>query len=90
MDELSNALCSSSYAKDNGILFYQNDVYIRDDAPAFALLEMRRVLGRAFIPVILTPEAFEEMLAKIWQQSSGVSQQLVDDMDADIDLMALT
>ena len=30
------------------------------------------------------------MLAKIWQQSSGVSQQLVDDMDADIDLMALT
>lgn len=64
MDELSNALCSSSYAKDNGILFYQNDVYIRDDAPAFALLEMRRVLGRAFIPVILTPEAFEEMLAK--------------------------
>lgn len=36
------------------------------------------------------PEAFDEMLAKIWQQSSGVSQQLVDDMDADIDLMALT
>jgi hypothetical protein len=65
-------------------------VYVRDDAPAFALLEMRRVLGRSFVPATLTPEAFEELLAKIWQQSSGVSQQLVDDMDADIDLMALT
>ena len=90
MDELSKNLCSSSFAKDNGVLLYHNDVYIREDAPAFALLEMRRVLGRAFTPVTLTPEAFEEMLAKIWQQNSGVSQQLVDDMDANIDLMALT
>ncbi len=48
------------------------------------------MLGRAFVPITLAPEAFDEMLAKIWQQSSGVSQQLVDDMDADIDLMALT
>ncbi|CZW50346.1 type II secretion system ATPase GspE [Enterobacter hormaechei] len=90
MDELSKTLSSSNYAKDNGVLFYNNDVYIRDDTPAHALLEVRRVLGRAFIPVTVTPEAFDEMLAKIWQQSSGVSQQLVDDMDADIDLMALT
>lgn len=90
MDELSKTLCSSSYAKDNGVLLYNNDVYIREDTPALALLEVRRVLGRAFVPVTVTPEAFDEMLAKIWQQSSGVSQQLVDDMDADIDLMALT
>ncbi|MFA1646314.1 MAG: type II secretion system protein GspE, partial [Enterobacteriaceae bacterium] len=90
MNELTQFLCSSSYAKENGVLYYQDEVYIRDDAPAFALLEMRRVLGRAYDPAILTAEAFEELLAKIWQQSSGVSQQLVDDMDADIDLMALT
>ncbi|HCH38096.1 MAG TPA: type II secretion system protein GspE, partial [Enterobacter sp.] len=90
MDELTNALCTSSFAKDNGVLFYQDQVFVRDDAPAFALLEMRRVLARSFTPVVLTPEAFDEMLAKIWQQNSGVSQQLVDDMDADIDLMALT
>lgn len=90
MDELSKTLCSSGYAKDNGVLFYHDAVYIRDDTPALALLEVRRVLGRAFVPVTLTAEAFDEMLARIWQQSSGVSQQLVDDMDADIDLMALT
>ncbi len=42
------------------------------------------------MPQTLSAEAFDEMLAKIWQQNSGVSQQLVDDMDADIDLMALT
>ncbi|SAG64215.1 general secretory pathway protein E [Enterobacter hormaechei] len=90
MDELSKSLCSSNYAKDNGVLLYNNDVYIREDTPALALLEVRRVLGRAFVPITLAPEAFDEMLAKIWQQSSGVSQQLVDDMDADIDLMALT
>ena len=90
MDELTKTLCSSNYAKDNGVLLYNNDVYIREDTPALALLEVRRVLGRAFVPITLAPEAFDEMLAKIWQQSSGVSQQLVDDMDADIDLMALT
>ncbi|WP_196213930.1 GspE/PulE family protein, partial [Enterobacter hormaechei] len=90
MDELTKTLCSSNYAKDNGVLLYNNDVYIREDTPALALLEVRRVLGCAFVPVTLAPEAFDEMLAKIWQQSSGVSQQLVDDMDADIDLMALT
>lgn len=90
MDELTKTLCSSNYAKENGVLLYNNDVYIREDTPALALLEVRRVLGCAFVPVTLAPEAFDEMLAKIWQQSSGVSQQLVDDMDADIDLMALT
>ncbi|MED5784207.1 type II secretion system ATPase GspE [Enterobacter hormaechei] len=90
MDELTKTLCSSNYAKENGVLLYNNDVYIREDTPALALLEVRRVLGRTFVPVTLAPEAFDEMLAKIWQQSSGVSQQLVDDMDADIDLMALT
>ena len=26
MDELSKTLCSSSYAKDNGVLLYNNDV----------------------------------------------------------------
>lgn len=90
MDELTKQLCTSGFAKENGILFWNDTVYIRDDVPAFALLEMRRVLGRAFVPQTLSAEAFDEMLAKIWQQNSGVSQQLVDDMDADIDLMALT
>lgn len=51
MDELSKTLCSSSYAKDNGVLLYNNDVYIREDTPVLALLEVRRVLGRAFVPV---------------------------------------
>ena len=30
MDELSKTLCSSNYAKDNGVLLYNNDVYIRE------------------------------------------------------------
>lgn len=49
MDELSKTLCSSGYAKDNGVLFFHDAVYIRDDTPALALLEVRRVLGRAFV-----------------------------------------
>ena len=87
---MSNALCTSTWAKENGVLFYNDEVYIREDAQAYALLEMRRVLGRSYAPTILTAEAFDELLTNIWQQNSGVSQQLVDDMDADIDLMALT
>lgn len=55
MDELSKSLCSSNYAKYNGVLLYNNDVYIREDTPALALLEVRRVLGRAFVPI--TPGA---------------------------------
>lgn len=51
MDELTKTLCSSNYAKENGVLLYNNDVYIREDTPALALLEVRRVLGRAFVPV---------------------------------------
>jgi general secretion pathway protein E len=90
MTEMSNALCTSTWAKENGVLFYNDEVYIREDAQAYALLEMRRVLGRSYAPTILTAEAFDELLTNIWQQNSGVSQQLVDDMDADIDLMALT
>ena len=86
MTEMSNALCTSTWAKENGVLFYNGEVYIREDAQAYALLEMRRVLGRSYAPTILTAEAFDELLTNIWQQNSGVSQQLVDDMDADIDL----
>ncbi len=50
MDELTKQLCTSGYAKDNGILYWNDAVYIREDVPAFALLEMRRVLGRTFDP----------------------------------------
>ncbi|ADO49183.1 type II secretion system ATPase GspE [[Enterobacter] lignolyticus] len=90
MDQLSQYLCASGYAKTHGVLVWENTVYLRDDAPAFALLEIRRALGQAPAPVVVSPEAFDELLAKAWQNSSGVSQQLVDDMDADIDLLALT
>lgn len=90
MEELSQYLCASSYAKTHGVLLWENTVYLRDDAPAFALLEMRRALGHAFVPVVVTQDAFDELLAKAWQKNSGVSQQLVDDMDANIDLLALT
>ena len=57
MDELSNLLCSSGFAKNHGVLFYHDEVYVRDDAPAFALLEMRRMLGRSYIPVALGAES---------------------------------
>ena len=55
MDELSKTLCSSSYAKDNGVLLYNNDVYIREDTPALALLEVRRVAGAPFGVEFLEP-----------------------------------
>lgn len=45
MDELTKQLCTSGFAKENGILFWNDTVYIRDDVPAFALLEMRPGTG---------------------------------------------
>lgn len=67
MDELSKSLCSSNYAKDNGVLLYNNDVYIREDTPALALLEVRRVLGRAFVPI--TPR--RKRLMRCWPKSGS-------------------
>lgn len=90
MDTTSKAFCSYGYARENGIVMADEQIYIREYTPLSALLEMQRMLQRPFAPVILTPEAFDEILARIWQQSTGMSQQIMDDMDADIDLMALT
>lgn len=67
MDELTKTLCSSNYAKDNGVLLYNNDVYIREDTPALALLEVRRVLGRAFVPI--TPR--RKRLTRCWLKSGS-------------------
>lgn len=90
MDELSQILCTSNFAKEYGVLVSDGKVFLRDDAPVFALLELRRVMGTSYQPETLSAEAFDELLQRLWQKNSGVSQQLVDDMDADIDLMALT
>ena len=90
MDTTSKAFCSYGYARENGIVMADEQIYIREHTPLSALLEMQRMIQRPFAPVILTPEAFDEILARIWQQSTGMSQQIMDDMDADIDLMALT
>ena len=89
MDELTKQLCTSGFAKENGILSGTTRSISVTTSPR---LRYWRCAGywRAFVPQTLSAEAFDEMLAKIWQQNSGVSQQLVDDMDADIDLMALT
>jgi general secretion pathway protein E len=90
VEQLTQYLCSSNYAKEHGVLLNDGKVFVREDAPLFALLELRRVMGTSFLPETLSVEAFDEMLQRLWQKSSGVSQQMVDDMDADIDLMALT
>ena len=76
MDELTKQLCTSGFAKENGILFWNDTVYIRDDVPAFALLEMRRVLGRTFVPQTLSAEAFDGLdfilFLKMKQQNERV------------------
>ncbi|MBK5071529.1 type II secretion system ATPase GspE [Budviciaceae bacterium CWB-B4] len=90
METSSKDFSSYSYAKENGILLDQGEVYLREDTPLQALLEMRRIQEQAFTPITLTVEAFDERLSRVWQQGSGMSQQMVDDMDGDIDLMALT
>ena len=90
MDTTSKSFCSYGYAREHGIVMADEQIYIRENTPLSAVLEMQRMIHRPFAPVTLSVEAFDEMLSRIWQQSSGMSQQIMEDMDADIDLMALT
>lgn len=90
MDTTSKAFSSYGYAREHGIMMADEQIYIRENTPLSAVLEMQRMVRRAFAPITLTPEAFDEILSRVWQQSTGASQQIMDDMDADIDLMALT
>ncbi len=90
MTEMSNALCTSTWAKENGVLFYNDEVYIREDAQGVCPAGDAPRAGALLCPDDPDGGAFDELLTNICQQNSGVSQQLVDDMDADIDLMALT
>lgn len=90
METTSKSFCSYGYAREHGIVMADEQIYIRENTPLSAVLEMQRMIRRPFAPVTLSAEAFDEMLSRIWQQSSGMSQQIMEDMDADIDLMALT
>ncbi|WP_024556273.1 type II secretion system ATPase GspE [Franconibacter pulveris 1160] len=90
METTSKSFCSYGYAREHGIVMADEQIYIRENTPLSAVLEMQRMIHRPFAPVTLSAEAFDEMLSRIWQQSSGMSQQIMEDMDADIDLMALT
>ena len=83
------------FAKDKGLIAAR----MRDDAvemwlcagkvTAESLAEARRLLGVPLLPVVLTPERFDQCLAQAYTQGEGSAQEIVTDLGQDIDLQQL-
>ncbi|NLS14469.1 type II secretion system ATPase GspE [Vibrio sp. SM6] len=62
--------------------------YVEPLAPA-ALLEVRRVVKQAIVPVALSSEEFEKKLTLAYQRDSSEARQLMEDIGADDDFFSL-
>ncbi|WP_312240770.1 type II secretion system ATPase GspE [Pantoea sp.] len=79
-----------SFFQQQGVLIGEDEIVARQDASPMALLEAQRQYRGAIQPRFVTDEKFEERLTELKQRHASASRQIADDMDASIDLMALT
>lgn len=79
-----------NFFKQHGVLIGENEVIARRDVSPVALLEIQREYKGSIQPRFVSDEAFEEQLTDIKQHHASASRQIADNMDASVDLMALT
>jgi len=83
-----------SFAKQHGVLVEPAAdgnlvVYHRGTPATDVLIELRRVLGRAYRPEPLTAEAFQLRLSRAYQRDNSEAEQMAEDISADVDLSRL-
>src|SRR5512135_2595271 len=83
---------SYTFAKTKGVLLThcsaeEAEVLVREDAPAEALAELRRVLGVPLRAKMLLPETFNQALAGAYAQDGAAA--MVGDVEQDMDLSQL-
>ena len=71
-------------AADGSLVVYQGGTPATD-----VLIELRRVLGRAYRPEPLTAEAFQLRLSRAYQRDNSEAEQMAEDISADVDLSRL-
>ena len=83
-----------SFAKQHGVLVEPAAdgslvVYHRGTPATEVLIELRRVLGRAYHTEALTAEAFQLRLSRAYQRDNSEAEQMAEDISADVDLSRL-
>ncbi|MDP1906263.1 MAG: type II secretion system ATPase GspE [Pseudomonadota bacterium] len=65
------------------------EVWVRQGAGAAALAEARRVLAAPLLPVLLAADEFDARLAQAYAREETHASQIMDDLEQEIDLLAL-
>ena len=75
-----------SFAEQHGVLLEDDVVYCCGDVDSSILLELQRVLGKAFSLNIMSENTFKKKLTQHYQTVDGAAQRAADDLDAEMDL----
>lgn len=79
-----------AYAKQKGVTVIDTALFCRAGVALETLLEVQRVTGAFTSVEILEQPAFDEKLSAAYQRKSGASQQIIDDLDNEVDLLSLS
>lgn len=83
------AMLPYDFADAHGVFVDEGVVYHRPGLTVPVLMELRRVLGRAFAPVSLEAETFQQRLTRLYQSGADAAQRAADELGDDFDLGAL-
>lgn len=77
------------FADAHGVIVDEGVVYQRPGLTMPVLMELRRIMGRAFAPVSLDAETFQQRLTRLYQSGVDAAQRAADELGEDFDLGAL-
>ena len=83
-----------SFAKSQSIILGAREdgrleAYVSENAPVFAIAEVRRSLARPFELVVLDAASFERKLADAYSRTDQTAAEVADDIGQDLDLSRL-
>lgn len=82
-----------AFARQHGVILLQQDgrkhLLCLPTVKAEALLEVRRIIGSAFIPQQMTVEDFEQQLVDCYQQDSSQARQMMESIGNEMDFYTL-
>ena len=95
MNEPFTQLIPYHFARAKGVVATQTDsgaveLWLRgEEVAACTLAEVRRILGSSLSAVVVTPEAFEQKLARAYAHADNAAERLISDFGQDLDLQQL-
>ncbi len=77
------------FANGKGVLLDDGEVICRGEPALNVLLELRRIMGHGFTPVVISANEFQQRLTALYQSGADDAQRAADELGGDIDLTAL-